>query len=62
MSSRIARATLLFLCTLSTMAVLGRAPGAVNLRTRDIETEITAERRGSRDLRLRLVFPSGGEA
>ena len=53
----LARTTLLFACTISTFLVLGRAPGAVNLRTRDIETEIAAERRSGRDQRLRLVLP-----
>jgi hypothetical protein len=44
---------LLVLCTASTFVVLGRAPGAVNLRTRDIETVIAAEGRAGREIKSR---------
>ena len=52
----LSRSALLFVCTVSTFMVLGRAPGAVNLRTRDIETEIAAERKGGRDLKPRYAW------
>jgi hypothetical protein len=38
------------------MVVLGRAPGAVNLRTRDIETAIAAEGKPGRDLKSRYAW------
>lgn len=45
------RILLLFLCTCSAYATLGRAPGAVNLRTREIESAIQAEGKPGRDKR-----------
>ena len=38
------------------MVVLGRAPGAVNLRTRDIETAIAAETKAGRELKSRFAW------
>ena len=38
------------------MLVLGRAPGAVNLRTRDIETAITADGKAGRELKSRYAW------
>lgn len=49
----LARPVLLVLCTAASFCVLGRAPGAVNLRTRDIEVAITAEGKPGRDLKSR---------
>ena len=42
------RFALLSLCTVSAFVVLGRAPGAVNLRTREIEFAIGAEGKSGR--------------
>ncbi|NNM73335.1 hypothetical protein [Enterovirga aerilata] len=53
---------ILVLCTGATMVVLGRAPGAVNLRTRDIETAIAAEGKPGRDLRSRSSSAARGIA
>jgi hypothetical protein len=50
------RPLLLVLCTASTFVVLGRAPGAVNLRTRDIETVIAAEGRAGREIKSSYVW------
>ena len=44
------------------MVVLGRAPGAVNLRTRDIETAIAAEGKPGRDLKSRYAWFGRGPA
>jgi ABC-type tungstate transport system substrate-binding protein len=38
------------------MVVLGRAPGAVNLRTRDIETAIAGETKTGRELKSRFAW------
>ena len=38
------------------MVVLGRAPGAVNLRTRDIETAIAADGKAGRELKSRYAW------
>ncbi len=43
------RPLLLVLCTAASFLVLGRAPGAVSLRTRDIETVLTADGKTGRD-------------
>ena len=43
------RSLILFLCTASAFATSGRAPGAVQLRTRDIEAAIVADARCGRD-------------
>ena len=45
------RFALLTLCTTSAFVVLGRAPGAVNLRTREIEFSIEAEGKSGRTKR-----------
>ena len=55
----LARPFLLVVCTLSAFVVLGRAPGAVNLRTRDIETVISAEGKAGRDLKSRYAWFGG---
>jgi hypothetical protein len=46
------RHAILFGCTLSTFMVLGRAPGAINLRLRDIETAISSEAKLGRDKKI----------
>ena len=51
------RSFLLLLCTTSTFLVLGRAPGAVNLRTRDIESAISIEGKSGRDKRTPVTWP-----
>jgi hypothetical protein len=56
------RTLILVLCTGATMVVLGRAPGAVNLRTRDIETTISAEGKPGRDLKSRYAWHGRGIA
>lgn len=58
----LARSLILVLCTGASFLVLGRAPGAVTLRTRDVETEIAASGKGGRDTRLRTPGrePAGG--
>ncbi|MDB5558420.1 MAG: hypothetical protein JWQ36_1354 [Enterovirga sp.] len=50
------RTLILVLCTAATMVVLGRAPGAVNLRTRDIETAIAGETKTGRELKSRFAW------
>ncbi|MBM0206174.1 hypothetical protein JNW90_26535 [Micromonospora sp. STR1s_5] len=50
------RPILLMLCTASTFVVLGRAPGAVNLRTSDIETVISADGKAGREIKSRYVW------
>ena len=50
------RSLILFLCMLSSFAVLGRAPGAITLRTRDIEVEILAGGKGGREVRGRPAW------
>ncbi|MGA0593799.1 hypothetical protein [Enterovirga sp. CN4-39] len=44
------------------MAVLGRAPGAVNLRTQDIETAISATGKPGRYLKARYAWLGRGAA
>jgi hypothetical protein len=56
------RTLLLVVCTGATMVVLGRAPGAVNLRTRDIETVIAADGKAGRDLKSRYAWFGRGLA
>jgi hypothetical protein len=56
MRSPLHRTLILVVCTGATMVVLGRAPGAVNLRTRDIETAIAAEGKPGRDLKSRYAW------
>jgi hypothetical protein len=51
------RTLILVICTGATMVVSGRAPGAVSLRTRDIETAIAAEGKPGRDLKSRYAWP-----
>lgn len=48
------RTLILLSCTLSAFVVLGRAPGAVSLRLRDIEAAITAEGKSGRDKRIAI--------
>jgi hypothetical protein len=55
MRARFQRTVILVICTGATMVVLGRAPGAVNLRTRDIEAAIAAEGKPGRDLKSRYA-------
>ena len=50
------RTVLLCVCTASAFVVLGRAPGAVNLRTRDIETVIAAEGKAGREIKSRYAW------
>ncbi len=57
----LARSLILIVCTGSAFVVLGRAPGAVNLRTRDIETAITAEGKQGRDRKAGVSWPSGAK-
>jgi hypothetical protein len=46
------RPAFLVLCTLCAYEVLGYTPGAINLRTRDLETQIAGSGRpGGRDLK-----------
>ena len=49
------RTFLLFLCTVSAFVTLGRAPGAINLKTRDLETIINSEGRTGRDKRAAII-------
>ena len=51
------RSLLLLMCTLSAFTVLGRAPGAVNLRTRDLETTISTEGKTGREKRTPVTWP-----
>jgi hypothetical protein len=62
MRAPLQRTLLLVICTGATMVVLGRAPGAVNLRTRDIETAIAAEAKSGRDLKSRFAWSGRGPA
>ena len=62
MRAPLQRTLILVMCTGATMMVLGRAPGAVNLRTRDIETSITAEGKPGRDLKSRYLWHGRGTA
>lgn len=48
------RNLILFTCTASAFAVLGRAPGAITLRLRDIETAITADGKPGRDKKIAI--------
>ena len=50
------RTLLLFLCTLCAYEVLGRTPGAISLRTRDMEVQLTAAGRPGRDLKLPFAW------
>lgn len=59
MSSPALRTLVLFGCTLSTFMVMGRAPGAINLRLRDIETVIAAEGKSGRDKKV-AIRPTDG--
>ena len=47
----LARSFLLFVCTAASFAVLGRAPGAITLRTRDIEVAIAGQATGPSEAR-----------
>lgn len=51
------RSVLLLLCTASAFMVLGRAPGAVSLRTRDLETSISTEGKTGREKRTPVTWP-----
>ena len=62
MHTPLQRTLILVICTGATMVVLGRAPGAVNLRTRDIETAIAAEGKPGRDLKSRYGWLGRGAA
>lgn len=57
-----ARSCFLLLCTVSAFVVLGRAPGAVNLRTRDIETAISAEGKSGRMKKPIVIWPNATDA
>lgn len=61
MSSAAFRTLILCGCTASAFLVLGRAPGAVNLRLRDIETSITVEGKTGRDKKA-AIRPIGSTA
>lgn len=52
------RSLVLFGCTLSAFVVLGRAPGAITLRLRDIETVISTEGKNGRDKKV-AIRPTG---
>lgn len=52
----LARSLVLFVCTLSSFAVLGRAPGAITLRTRDLEVEILAGGKAGREMKGRPAW------
>lgn len=54
------RTILLFLCTVSAFVTLGRAPGAISLKTRDLETIINGEGRSGRDKRAAVVVRQDG--
>jgi hypothetical protein len=53
------RNLILFACTASAFIVLGRAPGAISLRLRDIEAAISAEAKPGRDKKV-AIRPTGG--
>ncbi|WP_375461650.1 hypothetical protein [uncultured Enterovirga sp.] len=55
----LSRTLLLFFCTVSAFVTLGRAPGAVSLKTRDIETLIQGEGRSGRDKRALIIWQGG---
>ena len=59
MSSPAFRTLILCGCTVSAFLVLGRAPGAINLRLRDIETAISSEGKPGRDKKV-AIRPVGG--
>jgi hypothetical protein len=46
----------LLLVTAATFVTSGRAPGAVQLRTREVETFIMAERKTGRDLKTKSAW------
>jgi hypothetical protein len=46
----------LLVMTAVTFVTVGRAPGAVQLRTREVETFILAEGKTGRDLKARLAW------
>jgi hypothetical protein len=56
MRSRVPRLLILTLCTAAAWTVSGRAPGAINLRTRDIETVISADGKAGRELKSRYAW------
>ncbi|MDB5591718.1 hypothetical protein [Enterovirga sp.] len=56
------RTLLLFLCTAAAFVTLGRAPGAVSLKTRDIEAAIQGEGRSGRDKRSVATWQRGPAA
>ena len=56
------RSALLLLCTITTFVTLGRAPGAINLRTREIEFAIGAEGKAGREKRLVAFWPGTARA
>lgn len=49
------RPLVLVVCTTASFLVLGRAPGAVTLRTRDVEVEIASPCKANRDAKARAV-------
>lgn len=61
MSSPVFRTLILCGCTVSAFLVLGRAPGAINLRLRDIEIAISSEGKAGRDKRV-AIRPVGTDA
>ncbi|HEV7873177.1 MAG TPA: hypothetical protein VGC68_00585 [Enterovirga sp.] len=59
---RSARHLGLFLVTAATFATSGKAPGAVQLRTREVETFIMAEGKTGRDLKAKSAWIERGRA
>lgn len=55
----ILRPLLLLICTASSFAVLGRAPAAVTLRTREIQAAIAAEGKSGRDTAFEHAWAGG---
>jgi hypothetical protein len=55
------RSLLLFLFTACAFIVMGRAPGAVQLRTREIEAAIAAEGRAGRDRAFEHIWAGGAK-
>lgn len=47
--------TILFLCTVSAFVTLGRAPGAISPKTRDLETILSGEGRSGGDKRATII-------
>lgn len=56
------RSLLLLLCTIAAFVTLGRAPGPVQLKTRDLEIAIAGETRSGRDRRAMVIWLGGSGA